>query len=46
MKDALAAAPGGGLDYYSYEPFQIYGAGWVNWNQPGLNFQARLPQLL
>jgi hypothetical protein len=29
MKDALAAAPGGGLDYYSYEPFQIYGAGAV-----------------
>jgi hypothetical protein len=30
MKDALAAAPGGGLDYYSYEPFQIYGAGAVS----------------
>ena len=29
MKDALAAAPGGGLDYYSYEPFQIYAAGAV-----------------
>ena len=27
MKDALAAA--GGLDYYSFEPFQIYGAGAV-----------------
>ena len=26
MKDALAAAPGGGLDYYSYEPFQVYAA--------------------
>ena len=26
MKDALQAAPGGGLDYYSYEPFQIYAA--------------------
>jgi alpha-galactosidase len=29
MKDALEAAPGGGLDYYSYEPFQIYAAGAV-----------------
>jgi hypothetical protein len=29
MKDALDAAPGGGLDYYSYEPFQIYAAGAV-----------------
>jgi alpha-galactosidase len=29
MKDALAAAPGGGLDYYSFEPFQIYAAGAV-----------------
>ena len=27
MKDALAAA--GGLDYYSYEPFQVYAAGAV-----------------
>jgi alpha-galactosidase len=29
MKDALDAQPGGGLDYYSYEPFQVYGAGAV-----------------
>ena len=29
MKDALAAQPGGGLDYYSYEPFQVYGVGAV-----------------
>lgn len=29
MKDALQAAPGGGLDYYSYEPFQIYAPGAV-----------------
>jgi hypothetical protein len=29
MKDALAATPGGGLDYYSFEPFQIYSAGAV-----------------
>ena len=35
MKDALAAAYGavsgapGGIDYYSYEPFQVYGPGAV-----------------
>ena len=32
MKDALAAAYNkvGGIDYYSYEPFQVYGAGAVS----------------